>query len=299
MCLVPAHCQGVDPKIAAVLAERGVVTAAAHPGWKSALRRLKSAGILDSPLPGTFVLASDTSERTWLGAVAAWAGPLAAFHESTAAGLWLPGVSGPTASVAHPTLKSRQRVTVTRRRIPERFVQTGGGMRFATPAYAAVELAGQDDGRAICEALRRRLATPPELEEALAALAGTAGQARRRGVVEASLENPWSYGELRLHRILRAAGIFGWVGNGNLRLDGQLFHPDVLFRRQRLVVEFDGRAVHDGRFLQDRERQNVLASHGYLVLRFGWEHLDDPDYVVGVVRRALASASRARSVRTV
>ncbi|MBI4900060.1 MAG: DUF559 domain-containing protein [Actinobacteria bacterium] len=158
-----------------------------------------------------------------------------------------------------------------------------------------MELAAHDDGRAICEGLRRGLVTAVELEEALAALAGTEGQAARRCVVRDCLANPWSYGELRLHRILRTAGIRGWVANGNLRLHGELFHPDVLFSRQRVVVEFDGRAVHDGRFLQDRERQNMLVSHGYLVIRFGWEHLDDPAYVVAVVRRALASASRLLS----
>jgi very-short-patch-repair endonuclease len=85
------------------------------------------------------------------------------------------------------------------------------------------------------------------------------------------------------------------VANANLWLGEELFHPDVLFSGQRVVVEFDGRAVHAGQFLQDRERQNLLVSHGYLVIRFGWEHLDDPAYVVAVVRRTLTSASHLLS----
>ncbi|HET7724847.1 MAG TPA: DUF559 domain-containing protein [Propionibacteriaceae bacterium] len=281
----------MHPKIAAILAERGVVTCADHPRLKSTLVRLARAGVLDNPLPGTFVLAGDGADRTRLRAVCAWSGPHGVLHGGTAAVLWLPGQAPRAVALAHPTLKSRAGVTITRRQVPREFVRTGDGLRFASPAYAAVELAAHDDGRAICEALRVRLATTDELEEALRALAGTEGQAVRRCVVRACLENPWSYGELRLHRILRAAGITGWAGNASLRLDGELFHPDVLFRRERLVVEFDGRTVHDTRFLEDRARQNVLVSHGYRVLRFGWEHLDAPSAVVAVVRRALGTGS--------
>jgi very-short-patch-repair endonuclease len=285
----------MDPRVAGLLADHGVVRAAAHPRLKSALVRLKAAGVLKTPLPGTYVMAADPSERTWLRAVCAWAGPLGVLHEGTAAGLWLAGASGQPAAVAHPTHKSRHRVIVTRRRVPDQFVQTADGLRFVTPSYAALELAAHDDGRAICEGLRRRLVTPLGLQEALVALAGTEGQAARRCVVRDCLGNPWSYGELRLHRILRTAGITGWVANANLWLGGELFHPDFLFPGQRVVVEFDGRTVHAGQFLEDRERQNLLVSHGYLVIRFGWEHLDDPAYVVAVVRRTLTSASHLLS----
>ncbi|MHB1010007.1 MAG: endonuclease domain-containing protein [Propionibacteriaceae bacterium] len=286
----------MDPIVSAVLAESGVIASAAHPRQRSALARLKTAGVLDNPLPGVFVLAADRTESTWLRAVCAWSAPHGVLHAATAAALWLPGLSGSVAEVAHPTLKSRPRVTVTRRRVPGQFVQRSQGLTFATPAYTAVELAAVDDGRAICEALRRRLVTTSELEAALAALAGTDGQAVRRCVVRACLSNPWSYGELRLHRILRAAGVTGWVANAKLRLGGVLFRPDVLFPAHRLVIEFDGRAVHGdaGQFLKDRERQNALVSYGYLVIRFGWEHLDEPDGVVRIVRRALDSVSRLR-----
>jgi very-short-patch-repair endonuclease len=111
-------------------------------------------------------------------------------------------------------------------------------------------------------------------------------------VVEACLDNPWSYAELRLHRILRAAGITGWKANITITLNGEAFHPDILFREARVIVEFDGREVHDNteQFLADRERLNRFAEHGYVVARFGWEHLDDSSYVVKVVRRALVAS---------
>lgn len=110
---------------------------------------------------------------------------------------------------------------------------------------------------------------------------------------------PWSYAELRLHRILRAAGIVGWVANEPLVLQGRDLRPDVLFRGAKVVIEFDGREVHNSpaQFLRDRERQNVFMSHGYRVVRFGWEHLDDPEYVVKTVRRALRAAEGSRVER--
>ena len=105
------------------------------------------------------------------------------------------------------------------------------------------------------------------------------------------MANPWSYAELRLQRILRAAGITGWKANTTLTVNGEVLHPDIIFHEARVIVEFDGREVHDNtaQFLKDRERLNSFAKHGYLVVRFGWEHLDDPSCVIAVVRRALAA----------
>lgn len=147
------------------------------------MARLKRAGVLDNPLPGTFVLAADASERAWLRAVCAWSAPFGVLHTTTAASLWLPSLAGQTSVLSHPTLKSRRRIKVTRRGVPGDFVRMADGLRFATPAYAAVELAATDDGRAVCEALRRRLANPAELREALQAMNGSVGQAVRRCVV--------------------------------------------------------------------------------------------------------------------
>lgn len=196
--------------------------------------------------------------------------------------------------LAHPSLRSRRGVVVSHRPIPQEFVGQEGGIRFAIPAYAAVELAATDDGRAVCECLRLKLADNDTLNLALAALSGSRGQAARRRTVAACGTNPWSYAELRLHRILLAAGITDWVANRPLRVSGALLWPDIRFRRAKLILEFDGRDVHDrsGQFLSDRERQNLLEAAGYRVLRFGWEHLDQPDYIVTMVRRALRADRR-------
>lgn len=279
----------MHPTIDARLAAHGVITNRAHPELKSTLNRLVSAGVLTSPLPGTFLSADDQTRLGWLRAVCAWAGPRGVLHGRSAAGLWLPSLDGPVAFLAHPTVRSRRGVVVTRRVVPSEFVDERAGIRFANPGYAAVELAARDDGRAICECLRRGLADADTLNLALSALRRTDGQEARRRIVGDCMTNPWSYAELRLHRILIAGGISGWVANRPLEVAGSRVWPDVRFRRTRLVLEFDGRDVHAVRsqFLSDRERQNALGAAGYRVLRFGWEHLDQPEYVVGVVRRAL------------
>lgn len=284
----------MNPDFSSVLADHGVLKVADHPRLRSTLSRLVDSGVLASPLPGTYAAPLRT-EAEWLRTVCAWAAPQGVLHGDTAASLWLTGFHGRQTRLAHPSLRSRRRIRVCRKQIPREFVRVSDGIRFASPAYAAVELAATDDGRAICEALRRGLATSVELEAALAAMAGSRGHAARRRVVQDCLADPWSYAELRLQRILRAADISDWRGNVTIRLDGQLLHPDILFRRARVIVEFDGREMHNdpATFLKDRERLNLFAEHGYLVLRFGWEHLDDPEYVVRAVRRALRAVRAA------
>ena len=183
---------------------------------------------------------------------------------------------------------------MTRRVVPPEQVTHAVGIRLASAAYAAAELASHDDGRAACEALRLGLASHSDLVAAAAALAGTRGQAERVRAIAACEDNPWSYAELRLHRILRSAGIKNWVANRPIRLGSRLLEPDVRFRHRRVIIEVDGRATHQrpGQFLLDRERQNEFAIAGYLVIRFTWEQLDDPDYVLRVVREVLHGCPR-------
>jgi very-short-patch-repair endonuclease len=284
----------VHPRIEAILAEQGVVTTAAYPRLESSLRRLTREGVLDNPLPGVF--APRGEQNAWLRAVTAWSAPDGVLHGRSAASLWLPDLAAPVAFVAHPTRRSRRGVVVCRHLVPPEFVRATAGLQVASPAYAAVELAAIDDGRAVCDALRLRLADEPAIAEALIAFTDSPGNVRRRRAVAACAHNPWSYAELRLHRILLDAGITGWVGNRKIVIDGVRLFPDVRFRARLLILEFDGRETHGSRegFLADRERWNLLEAAGYHVLRFGWEHLDQPEYVATMVRRAFLTAPSAR-----
>ena len=103
--------------------------------------------------------------------------------------------------------------------------------------------------------------------------------------------NPWSFAEARLHDLLRAAGIDGWVANRPLRHAGLVHYPDVRFLHKSLIIEVDGEAWHSDhdQFEGDRERQNKFMLADYRVLRFTWDAIANrPDEVIATVRAMLA-----------
>lgn len=284
----------MHPEIAYILAENGAIATKQHPNLGSTLRRLHLHGDLDNPLPGVFVAPGQYHGVTRLRAVSLWSAPLGVLHERTAAGIWFPGIETPLVRLAHPTLRSRSRVHITRRQIPREFIRSAKGLRTASAAYVAAELAAFDDGRAATEVLRLKLATPDELRQATRTLAATVGHEQRTRVIAACADNPWSYAELRLHRILRETGITGWVANRPIRIGSQVFDPDIRFLKRRVIIEVDGRETHllTRQFLLDRQRQNAFTVADFRVIRFTWEQLDDPAYVITVVRAVLALACR-------
>jgi very-short-patch-repair endonuclease len=99
--------------------------------------------------------------------------------------------------------------------------------------------------------------------------------------------------ERLLHRILRQAGITGWVANLQVAtVTGQRFEIDVAFPAIKLAIEVDGFAYHSGddRFQGDRTKQNALLASGWRVLRFTWADLDQrPQHVVRQILTLLAA----------
>lgn len=175
---------------------------------------------------------------------------------------------------------------VSRGQHPDRCVRLG--LDMTTPAWTAVWLARWDDGEAIEQALRRGWMNVPQMQQALAGMHGTLGQATRRMVVENSTEQPWSAAERKLHRLLRDAGVTGWHGNWPVTLGGRTWPIDVAFPEQRVAIEVDGFAFHTDRatFDWDHEKQARLQEAGWVVLRITWTMLvDDPE---GVLRRIRA-----------
>ena len=75
-----------------------------------------------------------------------------------------------------------------------------------------------------------------------------------------------------LDLVLRG-GVAHPIVNGKLVLDGRTVYPDFRWPEQRLVVEADGAAWHDHKLARedDAERQALLESHGYHVLRVTWD----------------------------
>ncbi len=79
--------------------------------------------------------------------------------------------------------------------------------------------------------------------------------------------------------------------NEDLAIDGRFFSADCLWRKERLIVELDGRAVHGTReaFESDRERDRLLMLRGWRVMRVTWRQLHTQGATIATdVRRALS-----------
>lgn len=72
------------------------------------------------------------------------------------------------------------------------------------------------------------------------------------------------------------------------------FRIDMGYRKRRIGIEADGRAVHDvpKAIYADRRRANALNQLGWRLLRFTWRDLvAQPEYIVRTVRSALDAAA--------
>jgi very-short-patch-repair endonuclease len=180
---------------------------------------------------------------------------------------------------------------IDRRVVPADFVVELHGLRCTAPALTALDLIDCVGGEAIDVLLRSRQATLSHLHEALAATPYRRGNQQRRQLVLESRENPWSPPERLAHRLLRDAGITGWVGNLMVVVCGHPYYVDIGFPDVRLAVEIDGREFHTGptEFERDRWRQNDLVNAGWRVLRFTARMLEEtPHLVLAVIAEALA-----------
>lgn len=75
-----------------------------------------------------------------------------------------------------------------------------------------------------------------------------------------------------------------------LQVDGERFLVDFFWKKQRVVVETDGRETHEtpDAFQSDRRRDQFLASAGYRVLRITWDQIQhEREAVLGRISRAL------------
>ena len=153
------------------------------------------------------------------------------------------------------------------------------------PLYEAVPFADRAlaQGWFTITDLQRRLARPAR------------GNGRLRQVARTLMVGAEAESERRLHRLLRAHDIAGWVANYPVLLAGRLIaRIDIAFPALRLAIEVDGLAYHSDRlrFQRDRTRQNDLVNLGWTVLRFTWQDITaDPERVIAVVRMALERIS--------
>lgn len=149
--------------------------------------------------------------------------------------------------------------------------------------------------KAVESALHRKLITVAGLR---AVIDEVAGRGRNGvGVLRSFLDEralgdarPESMLEPLMARLCRDNGIADVEYQAELELEGRVLRPDFLIRAAKLVIEVDGLSVHGTRAAldSDLERQNLLVTHGYQVLRYTSTHLRTPDRLAVQILRTAA-----------
>ncbi|XBH21541.1 type IV toxin-antitoxin system AbiEi family antitoxin domain-containing protein [Jonesiaceae bacterium BS-20] len=121
-----------------------------------------------------------------------------------------------------------------------------------------------------------------DMESYLATARGRWGNRKLKRFLADSRAGIMSEAEARIHELLHRARVTGWEANVPVRDEyGIIGRADVLFLKQRVVIEVDGYTYHGpDRFQADRTRDNRLIAAGYRVLHFTWEDLTRRPHVV-------------------
>lgn len=178
--------------------------------------------------------------------------------------------------------------------------------RTVTPALAIAQT-GLRSRRALLvagdAAMRSRVATRAQVDDALALLDGHRGIVAARAVahrIEPLHESP---GETLTAWLLHQLGYrlvpqYDVPGTGQLTASGWPDRVDFLVEGTRVVVEFDGKVKYEGRdvLFAEKQREDRIRSLGYEVVRLVWADLSHPERVRTLLHAAVMRSSR-RDVR--
>jgi very-short-patch-repair endonuclease len=227
----------------------------------------------------------------WAGPTAIVTGPAAAhWHHMLDRAPALIDLTVP----AHTKPRARPGVRLTRRDLYDSDVTEPGdarGLRVAAPPFSAIETAvALPDGSAFLDRALQRYVRFPAVYRSFCRNMGRTGSSAAGALLVAAADRAGSAAERLLVRLLRTAGIDGWV----------LGHPlgpytiDLAFPAQRVAVEVDGWAYHvdPERFRNDRRKGNYLTRCGWDLLRFTWHGLhEQPAESLAEIRETLAIAA--------
>ncbi|WP_175957400.1 DUF559 domain-containing protein [Schaalia sp. Marseille-Q2122] len=197
--------------------------------------------------------------------------------------------------------------------IPNEWVSNVEGVRVALSEYAAAQCAcilGPKDAVVtvsgalrrmtsfnrfrMTESRRRETFLRAEVASILEAMPRCQGKARARVVLVAADAGCESVPERELLWVLKAAGLRDVRTQGVVLDGGDVYYVDFRLGNTRIVIEFDGKDKYGEfpdqilRSLTARDqRQKRLEAHGFIVLRFEYFELANPQIVIDeVIRRA-------------
>jgi very-short-patch-repair endonuclease len=165
------------------------------------------------------------------------------------------------------------------------------GIRVAAAPFAALETAvALPDGSTFLDRALQNHVRFPAVYRSFCRNMGRYGSSAAGRLLAAAADRADSAAERLLVRLLREAGIDGWV----------LGHPlgpyriDLAFPAQRVAIEVDGWAWHvdPERFRADRRKGNYVTRCGWDLLRFTWHGLNaQPDQSITEIRETLTLAA--------
>ncbi len=186
--------------------------------------------------------------------------------------------------------QDRPGVVLRRRDLPAPDVGTVRGISVAAPPLAALETAlVVPRGSVFLDRALQRHVRFAAVYRCYCRGVGRHGSAAAGRMLIAAADRADSEAERLLVRLLRAAGIDGWVL-------GHPFGPyriDLAFPVEKVAVEVDGWAYHVDaeRFRADRRKGNALTRGRWDLLRYPWHALDgQPAECVAEIAGTLAEA---------
>ena len=151
------------------------------------------------------------------------------------------------------------------------------GISLTSPARTLLDIAVRLDGRPLRSAVRRAQGMGSvnvrQICEVIARLGPRKGSRRLATIVAEGPAPTRTVLEDVVLDLLLAGGFARPDVNQPLRVEGRRLVPDFRWPEQRLIVEADGRAWHDGKLARedDAERQALLEASGERVVRVTWE----------------------------
>ncbi|MHA6619756.1 type IV toxin-antitoxin system AbiEi family antitoxin domain-containing protein [Pseudonocardia sp. DLS-67] len=165
------------------------------------------------------------------------------------------------------------------------------GIRVAAPPFAALETAVDlPDGSTFLDRALQKHVRFPAVYRSFCRNMGRTGSSTAGRLLVAAADRADSAAERLLVRLLREAGIDGWVLGH--RLGPYLI--DLAFPAQRVAIEVDSWAWHvdPDRFRNDRRKGNYITRRGWDLLRFTWHGLhEQPAESVSEIRQTLTVAA--------
>jgi hypothetical protein len=243
-----------------------------------------------------------TLKGVWMAAVLA-CGPKALLSHRAALGLWDVRRSESGAiDVTVPGCAGRRGRAGIRVHMSEMLLETDAaevdGIPVTSLAWTVVDFAGiaqRQQLRSVLEALERRGDyIGRELDDLFERTPNRKGVKSLRAVIaDMTGPAPWLQSELEEYFRDLHAGSGLPPYEANVMVEGEVV--DVLWRKERLIVELDGFTFHKSRakFKSDRRLDAKMQVAGYRVLRLTQDRLVNEADVVFAEIRVLLSAARA------